>query len=256
MSAGTPVGPSLSRLRGKLTGSGQKDVALRNERFAPTDWVPRSRGCLSAGLGDQQILCGNARDFHSERDRTNPRRTTPGYPAVMPNRVAAASVLALAVLTGCANPGPSAAPSYAKPPLHDEFLDHLVGEWRIERSARGRTLENTMTARWVLQHQFVEVHMIDPASPPQYEATVHIGFDPAKSRYVAHWCDNFGAGLSSVGSGTRNGDSVEFRFEYDDGPFFNTFTWHPDDHSWTFEGENGQPDGSRKLFMKDRATQK
>lgn len=50
-----------------------------------------------------------------------------------------------------------------------------------------------------------------------------------------------------------NGNRVEFRFDFPDGAFFNTFTWHADTHTWTFRGENALPDGSRELFMEDLA---
>jgi len=171
------------------------------------------------------------------------------------NLIVAALTATAALLSGCASrPSPKPDAAFARPPLRDDFLDHLVGNWHISRSTRGKTVENLMDAHWAIQHQFVQVHMIDTKTPPAYEANVFIGFDAAKSRYVAHWCDTFGAGYSAIGYGTRNGDSIEFRFSYDDGPFYNTFTWHPADHSWTFKGENGQPDGSRKLFMEDRAT--
>ncbi|MFO0837116.1 MAG: DUF1579 family protein [Phycisphaerae bacterium] len=167
---------------------------------------------------------------------------------------AALSWLSLLVLSGCASPAAREHGPFVRPALQDDFLDHLVGRWHIARSIRGKVVENAMEARWVLQHQFVEMHLIDAATPPAYEATVYLGFDPDKARYVAHWCDNFGAGFSALGYGVRRGDSVEFRFEYDDGPFFNAFTWHADDDSWTFRGENAASDGSRKLFMEDRAT--
>jgi hypothetical protein len=157
-------------------------------------------------------------------------------------------------LTGCAETRPVS--NLAHPPLNDPFLDHLVGRWSIARSIRGTTVPNEMEAHWVLCHQFVQMHMTDPKNPPQYEVIVTIGYDKDKSRYVAHWCDTFGGGYSAIGYGSRKGDSVEFAFRYDDGPFYNTFAWHEQDYSWTFRGENGQKDGSRKLFMEDRATRR
>jgi len=172
----------------------------------------------------------------------------------MIRRRSAAVLVLAALLCGCATSAPVGSPAH--PPLQDEFLDRLVGNWRVTRSVRGSTVQNAMDARWVLGHQFVRLHMIDVKTPPTYEASVLIGYDATKARYVAHWCDVFGAGYSAVGYGARSGDSVEFRFAYDDGPFFNTFTWHPRDASWTFRGENGQPDGSRTLFMEDRATRR
>ena len=159
-------------------------------------------------------------------------------------------ILLTLLIAGCAAQ-PTVKPAH--PPLADALLDNLVGRWSIDRAIRGQILPNEMEAHWVLGHQFVQLHMTDPKSPPQYEAIVLIGFDPSKSRYVAHWCDVFGAGASSVGYGVRTGDSIEFRFAYDDGPFFNTFTWHPAERSWTFRGESGRADGSRTLFMEDTA---
>jgi hypothetical protein len=149
---------------------------------------------------------------------------------------------------------PALSPAASRPQLQDEFLDHLIGDWRITRTMHKGTSENTMHAKWVLGHQFVLVHMIDVQRPPAYEAIVLIGFDSAKPRYIAHWCDTFGGAYSADGLGVRQGDTVEFRFTYDDGPFFNTFTWHPQTRTWTFRGENGRPDGSRELFMEDEAS--
>lgn len=168
--------------------------------------------------------------------------------------IAAAFLAACALLQGCANPASSTDNSATpRPSLHDDYLDNLVGDWRLTRVMPTRTAENTMQCRWVLGHQFVQMHMIDVKSPPAYEAIVLVGYDRPRSRYIAHWCDSFGGEYSADGYGVRKGDSIEFRFDYPDGPFFNTFTWHPETRTWTFRGENGQPDGSRKLFMEDTA---
>lgn len=179
---------------------------------------------------------------------------TARYAGEMSIRTAACLVLACSLVACCA--AQPARSSDAQAPASDPFLDNLRGSWLIERHAHDKLIHNTLDCRWILQHQFIEMHMLDTASPPQYEATVLVGYDPDHDRYVAHWCDSFGPGVSSVGFGTRTGNSVEFRFQYNDGPFFNTFTWHPDSRTWTFRGENGQPDGSRKLFMEDTATRR
>lgn len=57
-------------------------------------------------------------------------------------------------------------------------------------------------------------------------------------KYVAHWTDTFGGKFSAMGTGTRTGNSVEFRFEYPEGPFFNTFSWAAEQAQWTFRGES------------------
>lgn len=173
----------------------------------------------------------------------------------------AAVVLALTALLAqsCASSAPSAAAiaaTQSQSPLSDEFLDHLVGEWRITRTIRDTTVENTMRAEWVLGHQFVQMHMIDVKRPPAYEAIVLLGFDAKRECYIAHWCDSFGGAYSGDGFGVRSGEHIEFRFDYPDGPFFNTFTWDAAAGSWRFRGENGQADGSRTLFMEDVAVKR
>lgn len=153
--------------------------------------------------------------------------------------------------TGCATTAPTGEAAPRHEPLKDDLLDHLVGRWQVTRSIRGTTVENRMEAEWVLGHQFVRMHMIDVARPPQYEAIVLIGRDDTKGRYVAHWCDDFGATYSAIGQGTRRGDAIEFRFDYESGPFFNTFTWDATSATWRFRGEMAAADGARSLFAED-----
>ncbi len=112
-------------------------------------------------------------------------------------------------------------------PLEDPFLDNLVGKWKIERKIDGTLVANTMEAQWVLQHRFLKLHMKDVSNPPKYEALVLIGYDPLAERYVAHWTDTYGGGYSALGYGKRDGNSIEFKFDYPDGPFYNTFNWEP-----------------------------
>jgi hypothetical protein len=136
----------------------------------------------------------------------------------------------------------------------DDLISRLEGTWRIRREIRGTQVENRATCAWVLNHQFLQLHMKDAATPPRYEAIVLIGYVYAEKQYVAHWTDTFGAKFSSVGRGLRSGNSIEFRFEYPDGPFFNTFTWHPERSEWVCRLENQAPSGDRQLFATDTWT--
>lgn len=135
--------------------------------------------------------------------------------------------------------------------FRDDLIENLVGDWKLTRKIRGKELENTVHAEWVLNHQFLQIHMKDAATPPAYEALVLIGYSNADKSYVAHWCDTYGGKFSSVGHGKRNGDSIEFEFKYDDGPFFNTFTWDAKAKGWSCKLENGTKDGKRRLFCED-----
>ena len=135
--------------------------------------------------------------------------------------------------------------------FEDDLITKLEGEWLIDRQIRGTTTQNTLSAAWVLSHQFLQLHMKDSALPSRYEAIVLIGFVHASGEYVAHWIDTFGGKFSAVGKGRRTGNSVEFRFEYPDGPFFNTFTWSPDAGVWQMRLESQDAQGKRSLFALD-----
>jgi len=137
----------------------------------------------------------------------------------------------------------------------DELLDNLAGDWKLTRKIRGQVVQNTVKAEWVLNHQFLLVHMKDVATPPQYEAMVFVGYDNAGERYVAHWIDVFGGRFSeTLGYGKRTGNSIKFVFEYPDGPFNNTFTWNPETKNWVFLMESKDKNGKWNTFAEDSLT--
>lgn len=136
--------------------------------------------------------------------------------------------------------------------FNDDLLNNLAGDWKLTRKIRGQSVENTVTAEWVLNHQFLLVHMRDVSSPPNYEAMVFIGYDNASERYVAHWIDVFGGRVSeTLGYGKRTGNAIKFVFEYPDGPFNNTFTWNPETKKWTFLGQQKNQAGKWAVFAED-----
>ena len=157
-------------------------------------------------------------------------------------------VACLAVVATVAGQEPVDGP---KGVFRDDLIDKLAGDWKLTRKIRGRQVENTLKAEWVLKHQFLQLHMKDAADPPAYEAIVLIGYSYADKRYVAHWCDTYGGKFSAVGYGKRSGDSITFEFQYPDGPFFNTFTYDAKAGGWTFRMENQGKDGQRTTFATD-----
>jgi hypothetical protein len=140
--------------------------------------------------------------------------------------------------------------------FEDDLISNLEGAWNLHRKIRGTEVENSVNASWVLNHQFLYLHMKDVNEPPVYEAIVLIGFIHSSGRYVAHWTDTFGGKFSAIGTGERRGNSIEFRFEYPDGPFFNTFSWSPEAQQWTFRGESQDASGQRRLFAFDTLDRK
>lgn len=135
--------------------------------------------------------------------------------------------------------------------FEDDLISRLEGEWLVTRQIRGTTVQNRLSATWVLSHQFLQLHMKDTAVPPRYEAIVLIGYVYATKEYVAHWTDTFGGKFSAMGRGRRSEDSIEFRFEYPDAPFFNTFSWNADTGRWQMRLENSDASGKRTLFALD-----
>lgn len=136
----------------------------------------------------------------------------------------------------------------------DDLIARLEGTWNLTRRIRGAEFRNTVSASWVLQHQFLLLQMRDTATPARYEADVYIGYSHAAQEYVAHWIDNFGGHFAGVGRGKRAGNHVEFRFEYPDGPFFNTFSWDPATDTWNCHLESVAKDGTRQTFARDSLT--
>ncbi len=133
----------------------------------------------------------------------------------------------------------------------DDLIADLVGPCALTRQIRGREVKNSVRSEWVLNHQFMQIHMKDVADPPAYEALALIGYSHADQRYVAHWCATYGGKFSAMGVGIRSGNSIEFRFDYPDGPFFNTFSWRPEEKRWVMRLETQEANGTRRLFALD-----
>jgi Protein of unknown function (DUF1579) len=140
--------------------------------------------------------------------------------------------------------------------FHDRLLDNLVGDWHVERKlGSGRTAENALHAEWVLGHEFLELHYRDLATPPKYEAMVFIGYDAGEQRYVCHWIDNFGGEFSALGYGRvdNEGRTIEFTFNYKDGPFKNKFSFDSATNTWTSLMRQ-MDKGEWRLFAEDKFT--
>jgi hypothetical protein len=120
--------------------------------------------------------------------------------------------------------------------LQDDLLDKMVGTWRLSGKFEGQSVNHSVEVRWVLHHQFLEIHEKD-VNPPggndvPYDALVYVGYAPASQRYVAHWLDVFGGGAETLGYGKRTGSSLEFDFEYPGQPWLTTFRWNAASNTW------------------------
>ena len=120
--------------------------------------------------------------------------------------------------------------------LKDDLLDSMVGHWRLNGKYEGQAVDHSVEVKWVLHHQFLEIHEKD-LNPPKgdevpYDALVYVGYDPTSGRYIAHWLDVFGDGSETLGYGKRTGAAIEFDFEYPGQPWLTTFRWDEASKSW------------------------
>jgi len=148
---------------------------------------------------------------------------------------------------------PSTAQLQGPPEWHDDLIDHMVGTWKIEGNVMGAEAHHTLTAEWVLNHQFLRMYEKTspdaPSSEKRYEAIWFIGYDDVSEKYVEHLMDIFGARFSeSLGYGTRDGDSIRFVYEYPDGPFHTTYRWNPQQGSWQWLMEEKNKNGKWITF--------
>jgi hypothetical protein len=66
----------------------------------------------------------------------------------------------------------------------------------------GRPAHHRITAEWVLNHQFVELHELTspdpPASESRYEGFWFLGYEDPGRHYVLHLMDLFGGRFSDA----------------------------------------------------------
>src|SRR5690349_14249867 len=120
-------------------------------------------------------------------------------------------------------------------PFKDDLLENLVGDWKLTRQIRGQTVQNTVKAEWVLNHQFLRIYLKDVATQAHYDTMCFVGYYSEIDRDVVHWIDRIvGRFTETLGFVHSDGNFIKFEFEYPEGPFHNSFTWNAVDKSWTF----------------------
>ncbi|OFX00178.1 MAG: hypothetical protein A3E78_06235 [Alphaproteobacteria bacterium RIFCSPHIGHO2_12_FULL_63_12] len=150
----------------------------------------------------------------------------------------------------CAHPAPAPAPAPIVAPrsANDIFLDGLIGDWEMTGAVMGDPVRYRADGARTLEGAWVEFHMIDAATPPQYEARVFIGADESAQDYVAHWLDGFGAGGARVAAlGARTDNQLRLEFPYAQGKFRNLWE-RRDKDSWTLTIDAENAGGSWSEF--------
>jgi hypothetical protein len=130
-----------------------------------------------------------------------------------------------------------------------DILKKLDGEWIAKGKVMGENVEYNLTVRPVLNFTFSELHMIDVASPPQYEAMVFIGYDTASKKIISHWLDSFGPAFSIPhGTGNIDSNTIEFIIPYTDGTFRDRITLNDQEKTWSLLIESFKDSTSWNTF--------
>ena len=137
--------------------------------------------------------------------------------------------------------------------FHDDLLDRMTGHWRLRGTSAGGPVDHEVRVEWVLNHQFLRIHekaLAPSKSGVTYEVMAMLGQDNRSDRYVLHWIDVYGGRWSeTLGYGKRDGNAVEFVFEYPDGPFRTAFIWDPAGKSWRWKMRQKSAAGEWKDFL-------
>ena len=147
----------------------------------------------------------------------------------------------------------SGAAAQRPPAWSDDLVDKLAGTWDLHGDVLGHHAHHRATAQWVLAHHFLEVHEETspeaPLSESKYDAIWYLGYDDVTGHYVLHLMDLFGGRFSeTLGNGTRIGNELRFSFQYPDGLFRTSWTWHPESKRWTWHMEQSDKSGKWVTF--------
>ncbi|WP_426671505.1 hypothetical protein ACPPVU_09730 [Mucilaginibacter sp. McL0603] len=126
--------------------------------------------------------------------------------------------------------------------FHDDLLDHLVGKWNVTSIAHGSPFTSVIDAKWVLNHQYLHVHLksneVIPWWHVQMEYDEFIGYNHNSKRYVVHGMSIEGDEDLSEGFcyGYRTGNEFKVVAKFGvDSLVVQRFTWEPASVSWNIK---------------------
>lgn len=174
-------------------------------------------------------------------------RPHPAHTTVMANRLLLTTIVLLL----------AAEPVHAQVRRGDPLLDRLVGKWTLSGPMAGKPVLHDVTARWVLDAEYVEIHEVSRDrkrnGAPAYEAIVYVGRDSATREYAALWLDNTAYGAfapAGTGHGFAAGDSIAFVFTSSPtSHVYNTFKYDAKADTWEWHLDN-EDDGKRTMFAR------
>lgn len=134
-----------------------------------------------------------------------------------------------------------------------KLLDRLAGIWILQGTIAGKQTTHDVQARWVLRHEYLELHEIsrekEAGGEPAYEAIVLFSWDSKANQFACLWLDSTAGGAltsQTVCRATPSGNSIPFIFSISPTESIHTtFAYHPatDTWQWLIDDEsNGKTD--------------
>ena len=171
------------------------------------------------------------------------------------------SAVALLVLVAAAA-APLAQTQASRDPKYTsrrELLDRLTGHWVAQGVIGKQQTTHDIDAKWVLDKEYVQIHEIsrekDASGKPQYEAILHVVWDPKAGEYACLWLDTTGiANFPPEGVGHAKpepADTIAFVFkDPGGGGDLTTFTYDRAKDAWTWTIDNEARDGKLTPFAR------
>jgi len=152
------------------------------------------------------------------------------------------------------------APSVARPQQAVSpraLLDKLTGTWVLEGTIAGKQTTHDIEAGWVLGGHYVQLRDVsrekDSTGKPEYEAIVHLAWEPAAGEYACLWLDSTGGGglaAQAIGHAKPHGDEIRLLFAGADGSrWHTTFAYDEAADTWKWLMDSEQ-EGRRVPFAR------
>ena len=126
-----------------------------------------------------------------------------------------------------------------------ELLEKLTGHWVMRGVIAKQQTTHDIDARWVLDKEYLQIHEVsrekDASGKPQYEAIIHVVWDPKAGEYACLWLDTTAIATfppEGVGHAKPEHDKIAFVFKDADGGIHTTFTYDRAQGTWSWTIDN------------------
>ena len=133
----------------------------------------------------------------------------------------------------------------SSPDSQRELLERMTGHWVLRGTIGKQQTTHDIDAAWVLDKEYVQIHEVsrekNADGKPQYEALIHVVWDPKANEYAALWLDTTGIANfppEGVGHAKPAHDKMLFIFTDPAGGVQTTFAYDRAKDQWTWNIDN------------------